>query len=153
MAEHEAVARKRYYNVSCGWFIRKVDGVEKNFAMLDGDFSALDIIDDPGNKENQIKASKKVIVTLVDAGENYEIKCSLGTTFSWMLASHLKDISLGDRLQIRTWPGSDNQKVSICMIDRVNCETGVVEKVTRTAYEFEDDLDKHHAAKEDIIHH
>lgn len=110
-----------------GW-----DGV-CDFAQ--GVFTKFNYYYDEGNPSKNVSPGMRLDIFLVDQDgdgtKTLVLRAKSPNTFSRMVASHLPNIKAGDMVKLRVWAGTDNQKVTVCMIDRLDPDTGAWVKVPR----------------------
>lgn len=107
-----------YVNTSCGRFIvTDKDGTKNEYNEVSGRYVGHTIKHDPGNPAKQVKARDVLWVVIEDNETKMTVKASMGTTFTWMYASHLDSMKVGDTLKLKTWPGTDVNKVSVCLVE------------------------------------
>lgn len=115
----------KYFSISSGRF-RYKDGGEEHFC--DSVWGILvDIYRkwDKGNASLQIKSGWHICLVFADmvesdTGEQPErlvATGSLNSTYGWILGSHIANMEIGKRYRVRVWGGSENNKVTCCLVD------------------------------------
>ena len=107
-----------YVNTSCGRFVvSDKDGTKSEYNEVSGKYVGHTIRHDPGKPESQVKPRDVLWVVIEDNDTKMTVKATLGTTFTWMYASHLDSMKVGDTIKLKTWPGTDVNKVSVCLVE------------------------------------
>lgn len=103
--------------------------------FVQGTLTSIRYYFDEGKPEKQVEPGMRLDVWLAaEVGgvpAHLVIRAKCPNTFTRMVASHMPNIKAGDTLKFRVWAGTDNQKVTVCMIDRLNQDTGAWDKVPR----------------------
>jgi len=110
-----------YAQVSCGKFIVKSGGSQKEYNSIDGTLESISCYWDKGSAEHHVSPHDAVQIVLLDGDQRFVAKATLGnngeaTTFGWMVASYIGAVAKGERIRIDVWPGTDNNKVSCCKV-------------------------------------
>lgn len=111
------------------------DGWDGICDFMQGTFTGFRYYFDEGNPAKMVEPGMRLDIMLQaqvnDVPTGLVIQAKVPNTFSRMVASHLPNINQGDMLKFRVWAGTDNQKVTVCMVDRLDPDSGAWEKVKR----------------------
>ncbi len=112
-----------------GELIRFVEGVYDGHSIEQDEFNG--------------KTRDMIVMKMSDGEESYLIDWTMGTCGSWMLASYMGEVSLGDRIRVEVKPGSDNPKVTVVFVKKV-----IDGKVGQNVPRIDMGPDKHARAEE-----
>lgn len=130
-------ANNVYFKVKDGEIVQRhpePEGWDGKCDFVTGVFTHFNYWYDEGNPSKMVEPSMVLDIWLTATvnGEaaNLVISSKSPNTFTRMVASHMPNINVGDHIKMRVWPGTDNNKVSVCMIDRLDSD-GNWQKVPR----------------------
>lgn len=127
-----------YFNVGNGQIVQsypKPEGWDGECDFATGTFTKFCYYWDEGNPSANVAAGYRLDIHLIgqdDGGAvNMVLRAKSPNTFTRMFASYLPHLKVGDVLKVRTWAGTDNSKVTVCSVERLDTDSGAWQKVAR----------------------
>lgn len=143
-----------FFSVDCGKLRYSLPDKSKGTCdMVTGALEAIKINWDEGNPSAKIKPGYRLLLilssTLTDRDgtrepAKYIIEAHYPRTFTWVLASYIANVLVGQMIKLRVWAGSSD-KVSVCMVEWKESDRWI--KVARTPIDKDDEEGKHEEAE------
>lgn len=123
----------------------------ESYSDVDGVLSAVRMGRDEGNKEAGVRPFDLLEVVMPDDETPQVLQFRYPSVSSNMFAQALNDIKAGDRIKVHVWPSKDNEKITNCMVSKVDSNGAWVQCEREDWSEMSGDFESKIARADEII--